>query len=48
MRERAVLAGRDDRRERRVLGAQLADALVGGEHDLPLGPPDQAALEDPS
>ena len=47
MRQGAVLAGGDDRRKRGVLGAELAHPLMGVEHDLALGPPHHAPIEDP-
>ncbi len=47
MRDRAVLARPDDRRERGVRGAKLAHSLVRREHDLALGASHDPSLEGP-
>ena len=47
MRKRPVRAGGDDRRERRILGAELAHPLLGGERDVALGPAGEPTLLDP-
>ena len=46
VRQRAVLAGGDDRRERRGLGAGLAHRDLEVERDVALGAADQAAAQD--
>ena len=45
MRQRAVLAGGDDRRERRGLGAEAAHRELEVERDVALGAPGEAAAE---